>query len=189
MTRCYPLIHFRSEQNAVETSYSANACAFRQKNILTIQFHINDPLQEIDWPKKNRIERQDYLWENTCFEAFISTPNQSNYFELNLSPSLAWNLYRFTDYRTPNDMPPIRVAEPALLKFEINDRLITVDIDLNALKIADQEITLGLTAVIKTAESIDYLSIHHPKSEADFHDSMGWTIRLLPEGEIHESIF
>lgn len=182
MTRCYPLIPFGSEQNTQETSHSVNAYAFRQAGILTIQFQINDPQHEINWPKQNRMERQDYLWESTCFEAFISTPNHNEYFELNLSPSLAWNLYHFTDYRTPKDMPPIRVLKHALIKFEIEDHTINAEIDLNALNLADQEITLGLTAVIKTADSLDYLAIHHPKSEADFHDSMGWTIRLLPQG-------
>ncbi|GAC1368832.1 MAG: DOMON-like domain-containing protein [Aquirhabdus sp.] len=147
-----------------------------------MQFKVDDPLHQISWQVQQQLEQLDYLWENTCFEAFISTPNQREYFELNLSPSLAWNLYRFTDYRTPNDMPPVRVLEPALSKFEIEDHLITVNIDLNALKLADQEIKLGLTAVIKTNDSTEYLTLHHPKSEADFHDSMGWTIRLLPEG-------
>lgn len=181
MTRCYPLIPFRSEKNTVKSSYSVNALAFRKTAILTLQFQVNDPRHEIDWPETQNLERRDYLWENTCFEAFISTPNQSEYFELNLSPSLAWNLYHFTDYRSPNDMPPIPVLEPALIKFEVQDHTITVDIDLNTLKLADQEIKLGLTAVIKTSESLDYLAVHHPKSEADFHDSMGWAIRLLPD--------
>lgn len=182
MTRCYLLIPFRSEKNTVENSYSVNALAFRKATILTLQFQINDPQHEIYWFEKKVLERQDYLWESTCFEAFISTPNQTEYFELNLSTSLAWNLYRFNEYRTPNVMPPIAVIEPALIKFEIKDRIIYAEIDLNALKLNDQEITLGLTAVIKTANSIEYLAVHHPKSEADFHDAMGWTIRLLPEG-------
>lgn len=186
MTRCYPLIPFHSEKKLIQPEYSVNAFAFRQATTLTIKFEVNDPHHEIDWPEKQKSERCDYLWENTCFEAFISSQNQSEYFELNLSPSLAWNLYRFTDYRTPKAMPPLRVLEPALIKFEVQDHLITVDIDLTTLKLADQEVTLGLTAVIKTADSLDYLAVHHPKSQADFHDSMGWTIRLLPVTQIHE---
>lgn len=186
MTRCYPLIPFHSEKKIIQPEYSVNVFAFRQAATLIIKFEVSDPRHEIDWPEKQKLERCDYLWESTCFEAFIGTMNQTEYFELNLSPSLAWNLYRFTDYRTPKDMPPIRVLEPALIKLEVQDQTITVEIDLNALKLANQEITLGLTAVIKTADSLEYLAVHHPKSQADFHDSMGWTIRLLPVAQIHE---
>lgn len=181
MTRCHPLISCDSDKNIIQNKYSVNAFAFREAAILSIEFQVKDPLQEIHWPEKQKIERQDFLWESTCFEAFISTPNKTKYFELNLSPSLAWNLYRFNDYRTPNDMPPIRMLEPALINFDVKEQKISAEIDLNTLKLADQEITLGLTAVIKTAESLDYLAVHHPKSEADFHDAMGWVIRLLPD--------
>ncbi len=181
MTRCHPLIPFDLEKNIGTNKYSVNAFAFLNAAILTLKFQVNDPHHEVDWPEQQKSERCDYLWENTCFEAFISSPNQRSYFEVNLSPSLTWNLYRFTDYRTPNDMPPLRVLEPALIQFEIEDRTITAKIDLNALKLVDQEIQLGLTAVIKTADSLQYLAVHHPKPQADFHDSMGWTIRLVPD--------
>ena len=185
MTHWLQLVPFSSQP----MNYSVQAKAENLQNKLTLTFELTDPQNQVFWQKKeNQIKRQDFLWESTCFEAFISTPNQTPYFELNLSPSLAWNLYRFTNYRIPNAMPPIRVIEPALIKFEIVDRTMIAEIDLNALQLADQEITLGLTAVIKTANSIEYLAIYHPKSEADFHDARGWTIRLLPKTQFPESI-
>lgn len=178
MTHWHQLVPFASKPMC----YSAQAKVERLHNQLMFTFELFDPKNEVFWQQGSETRRQDFLWENTCFEAFISTPNQNKYFELNLSPSLAWNLYRFTGYRTPNDMPPVAVTEHALIKSEVHDHTIHVVIDLNVLNLADQEITLGLTAVIKTAESVEYLALHHPQFEADFHDARGWTIRLLPEG-------
>lgn len=184
MTHLHKLTPFSSKNSVLNnTLYSVQACASCNGTRLILQFKVNDPHHQINWQEQQQLEQRDYLWENTCFEAFISTPNHSEYFELNLSPSLAWNLYHFSDYRTPNGMPPRRVLEPALLKFEIEDRLITAEIDLTALKLADQEIKLGLSAVIKTSDSIEYLALHHPKPTADFHDQAGWTIRLLPDNQ------
>lgn len=177
MTHWHLLIPFSAEP----MSYSVQAKVERLQNILVLKFELIDPQNDVFWPEENEIKRQDFLWEGTCFEAFIGTPDHSQYFELNLSPSRAWNLYRFTNYRTPTNMPPVAVLEPALNKFEIQLRTVNAEIDLNALHLADQEITVGLTAVIKTATSLEYLAVHHPQSKADFHDPLGWTIRLLPD--------
>lgn len=187
MTHWYELSPFASNASANKTHYSVQASAACNGVILLLQFKVDDPLNQIDWHEQQHLEQRDYLWENTCFEAFISAPDQNSYFELNLSPSLAWNLYQFSNYRTPNTMPPQRVTAAKLVKFEVVDKTIRVEIDLTRLKLVHQDLRIGMTAVIKTAEKLEYLAIHHPKSEADFHDSKGWTIRLLPDAQIPES--
>jgi hypothetical protein len=159
--------------------YEIGASIERRQNILAFTYALVDPQHEVNWPKKSKIIRKDYLWEKTCLEAFISTPNQKNYFELNLSPSRAWNLYQFTDYRTPDQIPPVAVEQLALVKFEVQKHTIDVEIDLNLLNLADQDIILGINAVIKTTNGLSYFGLVHPKSEADFHDAQGWTITLL----------
>ena len=177
MAHWHPLIPFSTEP----MRYSVKAKVERAQNKLSLTFELIDPQHELIWQPQSGMTRQDYLWENTCFEAFIGSPDHRNYFELNLSPTRAWNLYRFTDYRTPNIMPPLPVHEPALIKFDVTHNTISAEIDLVALELADMEIKLGLTAVIKTADSLHYFAIQHPVLHADFHDSQGWTIRLLPD--------
>jgi hypothetical protein len=159
--------------------YEMGASAERRQNILALTFAMVDPLHEVVWPQKRKITRKDYLWEKTCLEAFISTPNQTEYFELNLSPTRAWNLYHFTNYRTPDQIPPVAVEQSALVKFDVQKHTIDVEIDLNLLNLADQDIILGLNAVIKTTNGLTYFALVHPKPEADFHDARGWTITLL----------
>lgn len=176
MTHWHPLVPFSTEP----MSYSVQAKVERLQTKLTFTFELTDPQNEVFWQQGNEIKRQDFLWESTCFEAFIGSNDQTNYFELNLSPSLTWNLYRFTDYRMPNVMPPVAVLEPALIKFKINVHKITAEIDLNVLNLSDQEIKIGLTAVLKTSDALHYFAVKHPVLHADFHDAQGWTIRLLP---------
>ncbi len=177
MAHWHSLIPF----SAQPMSYSVQAKVERTDDKLVLTFELIDPQHEVIWHPQDEIQRQDFLWESTCFEAFIGTPNNTHYFELNLSPTRAWNLYRFTDYRTPNVMPPVPVPEPVLGKFDINNYTISAEIDLSLLKLANLEIKLGLTAVIKTADSLHYFAIQHPVLHADFHDAQGWTIQLLPD--------
>jgi hypothetical protein len=183
MAHWHPLIPF----SAYSMRYSVKAKAERVKNKLFLVFELTDPHNEILWQAQKDINRQDYLWESTCFEAFIGAPHQSQYYELNLSPTRAWNLYRFTDYRTPNNMPPIAVLEHALIKFDVDGKTISVEIDLTALKLADIEIQLGLTAVIKASDTLHYFAIRHPVLHADFHNQQGWAIRLLPDALLPKS--
>lgn len=173
--------HSLTPFSAQPMSYSVQAQVERIHDKLMLSFELTDPQNEVIWQPQDEIKRQDFLWENTCFEAFIGTPSTPEYFELNLSPARAWNLYRFTDYRTPNVMPPISVNEPVLLNLDVDHHKISATIDLNMLKLKDIEIKLGLTAVIKTTDSLHYFAIQHPLLHADFHDAQGWTILLLPD--------
>lgn len=51
------------------------------------------------------VKPTDFLWENDCLECFIQL-DERRYFEINASPSGAFALYEFDDYRTPNQLPP-----------------------------------------------------------------------------------
>ncbi len=176
MTHRHQLILF----SQLPIAYFICATVERCQNKLNVSFELTDPHNEVFWPLANEMSRQDFLWDSTCFEVFIGSPNQHEYFELNLSPSSAWNLYCFTDYRTPNVMPPVAVLEPALIRFDVHLHRMSAEIDLNALKISHQEIKLGLAAVIKTAGASQYFALQHSALQADFHDKRDWIIRLLP---------
>lgn len=59
------------------------------------------------------IQRQDYLWQQNCLECFVALSDKT-YLEINVSPQGAYNIYRFNDYRTPNQMPPIQDKKATL---------------------------------------------------------------------------
>jgi len=184
MTTRYSLLPF----DLVPLSFNVAASAERQGNVLSLTFSLSGIDHAVIWPERESLQQQDYLWESTCLEAFIQGTGQSQYFELNLAPSLAWNLYHFDGYRTPNLMPPRRADASALAEFSITGRTVHARIDLRSLHLAGQEINIGLTAVIKTQTDLYYLALHHPASQADFHDARGWTITLLPDARFPESV-
>ena len=43
--------------------------------------------------------RTDGLWQRTCFEAFVGTAANAEYYEFNFAPSKQWGAYRFSGYR------------------------------------------------------------------------------------------
>lgn len=66
-----------------------------QGTTLNIGFWVRDPMQLIDWPeKKETSNREDFLWNATCFELFIGVKNEDFYREINLSPSESWQIGR-----------------------------------------------------------------------------------------------
>ncbi len=168
--------------------FTVTADAVRQQHWLHLTFTLSDPDHLVIWPAQQMPSRQDYLWENTCFEAFIKAANQAGYVELNLAPSSAWNLYQFDNYRTPQQMPPRRVMASALESMTLTGHTLTVTLDLDQIHLADQEINIRLTAVITTQTALYYLALHHPATQADFHDVRGWTITLLPDARFPESV-
>ena len=187
MTYWHPLLSHPSNTNSAQTKYSVQANASLLGNRLIISFKVNDPARDIIWPEPDQLMQRDFLWESTCFEVFINHRTHNAYFELNLSPSLAWNLYQFSDYRTPHTIPPQRVREPALLKFEVLDQTVSAEIDLARLHLVGKKLNLGLTAVIQTQNSLEYLALNHPIAQADFHHASGWTLSLSPREEFHDS--
>lgn len=77
---------------------------------LQLTYQVNMPpslSQRLQWPNWDQRAARftDYLWEQTCLECFIAT-DATSYIEINASPNGAYALYTFTDYRTPNTLPP-----------------------------------------------------------------------------------
>lgn len=73
---------------------------------------------QLNWPvwQQAQVGFNDYLWEQTCLECFISgndmninTTNiedTNSYIEINASPSGRYALYQFNSYRNPSTLPP-----------------------------------------------------------------------------------
>ena len=111
------------ELNAFDRRFQAislvGAIEQQGSSTLNVGFWLRDPNQSVLWPELVAAHpRQDFLWEQTCFEIFIGVKDEDFYREINLSPSQAWQAYQFEEYRYPEEMPP----------------QVAYDIDLNQLK-------------------------------------------------------
>ncbi|MFB2538355.1 MULTISPECIES: hypothetical protein [unclassified Acinetobacter] len=152
---------------------------------IQIGFWINDPEQAIIYPQldENLLgKRQDYLWQNTCFELFIGIRELDDYREINLATNLTWQAYAFEEYRYPEKMPPqaandIEVIDIQRTKFGLT-ALIDIQDFLNHFQISLNDIYFGVSAVIQTQQKEHYFALQHSGQQADFHNKRDWLAYL-----------
>jgi hypothetical protein len=121
-----------------------------------------DSLVPGKWPSW---QRGDELWKTTCLEAFWGVPDQTAYWELNLSPSQQlWNLYHFEDYRKPQ--PPQRSED-----FELKDISATLEKLTCVLipKVTLPKVEASLSAIVRGSQNTHYFALKHAGTKADFH--------------------
>ena len=119
------------------------------------------------------------LWEETCFECFLTSPDHPGYWEFNLSPAGHWNVFRFDSYRSG------MTDEPAFdtLPFSVSSRPglceVTASVDTTRLGIAAAPWLLAVSTVIKESGGrATYWALSHPGSQPDFHHPESFGIQL-----------
>lgn len=148
-------------------------------NTLNVGYWIRDPNQLIQYPDLVTAHpRQDFLWEKTCFEIFIGVQGKDFYREINLSPSQAWQVYQFEEYRYPEDMPPQPAYDIELNQLKRTHYGLSVSLDLTDFmathKLKWANLFLGLSAVLKTTDGERYYAMQHSSPHADFHNKRDW---------------
>lgn len=146
---------------------------------LNIGFWIRDPNQYIQWPDQViGHPRQDYLWEQTCFEVFIGVQGEDFYREINLSPSHAWQAYQFEEYRFPENMPPEHAEDIDIHELKRTHYGLKVSIDLSQFlhdhQLKWSNLFIGLSAVLNTTQGLQYFAMQHSSPQADFHNKRDW---------------
>lgn len=141
-------------------------------DILKLNFEWHDVDGEIVFPKSPDSGRHFNLWQQTCFEAFVQLQS-GEYFEINLSPNGAWNVYRFDSYRSPQ--PPQEYSGAELLESsftsgKIEARFLIPGSDLKKIK-------AGLTAVLLLSNTrTTYWATKHSGPKPDFHLSENFNL-------------
>lgn len=146
---------------------------------LNVGYWLRDPNQFIQWPNiVPSNPRLDYLWQDTCFEVFIGVKDEDFYRELNLSPSQAWQVYEFEEYRYPENMPPKPAYDIELNQLKKTHYGLNVSLDLTEFmlkyKLKWTDLFIGLTAVLKTSQGDHYFAMQHSSPQADFHNKRDW---------------
>ncbi|AMW79464.1 hypothetical protein AMD27_11600 [Acinetobacter sp. TGL-Y2] len=146
---------------------------------LNVGFWVRDPNQMIIYPDLiAHNPRQDFLWQDTCFEIFIGVRGEDFYREINLSPSEAWQAYQFEEYRYPEDMPPQAAFDIGINQLKKTHYGLNVSVDLSAFmmnhKLKWSDMFLGLSAVFKTENADRYYAMQHSSPSADFHNKRDW---------------
>lgn len=129
--------------------------------------------------------RRDELWKGTCFEFFLAFKDQPGYWEFNMSPSGDWNVYRMDAYRRIGFREETGFFQlPFDIKKDRDGYSLDLTVDLTPLIRPEQELQIGITAVVKTkAEDETYWALSHPGAQADFHLRESFT--LAPAKQTH----
>ena len=121
-------------------------------------------------PISDVAQRRVGLWETTCFECFLGASGQERYWEINLSPSGDWNIFRLDRYRENLREESIIETLPCWVE-TCGDRLIVgATLDIQKLGLCRDSIELSVTSVLEdTMGNIRYWAVAHAGAEADFH--------------------
>lgn len=131
-------------------------------------------------PRNNQPGPRDGLWQHTCMEAFLGTPDSPAYQELNFSPSGDWAAFAFSGYRQRTGDGS--VCAPPVISVHATPRAIRVRVQLALGPAREQAQTLlGLSAVVEHRDGRRcYWALAHPCDDPDFHARAGWLATLPP---------
>ncbi|MBU1405699.1 MAG: DOMON-like domain-containing protein [Proteobacteria bacterium] len=148
-----------------------------QALVLSIVLHGN--LGDLVLPDGTERTRCDNLWKSTCFEMFWAEEGRKNYWELNLAPNGAWNVYAFPDYRTGMNREN-RVGEPPTNTEHTTDTFsLTAELGIGKLHIHNTPLRVGVSAVLKHQNSrLSYWALAHPKERPDFHAPQSFLLQI-----------
>ena len=151
---------------------------------LRLRYFVDGDVNRILVPPHAPSRPTDGLWQHTCFEAFIAKPGEERYWELNLAPSGAWNVYQLDGYRrnlrTDRRYGPV----PLCWQAETTQASLEARFTLpDELVVENRNLTIGLAVVLETGmSSLSYWALCHPGPEADFHRRDGFSLLMTREG-------
>lgn len=139
---------------------------------LTLTYRVYGDIEVLKLLDKVPPKRTDYLWQQTCFEAFVGAKGQKAYLEFNLSPSTEWAVYAFEDHRRGMRNPDL-ITDPEIALDKTAEELrLTAKLDLNGLPGMDAvRLEFSATAVIEEMNGQKSLwALAHPSGNPDFHN-------------------
>jgi hypothetical protein len=149
--------------------------------VLRCDYVLQADLTLVALPARRAGERRDELWRHTCFEAFVSTPEEPGYYEFNFSPSGDWAAYRFADYRRGMARAPLGHAPAVQLDAGPGRLALSATLELGGLAALERasELRLALAAVLEDQQgALSYWALAHPPGKPDFHHRAGFTLEL-----------
>jgi hypothetical protein len=158
----------------------------RRANVLTISYSLLGDVADVAISSSNpgvappaTPTRQSQLWEATCFEFFLGTKNDKQYWEFNLSPAGHWNVYYFDDYRQGMKEETAFPTLPFSVQTESDALSVALKLNLGAIVAASQGLEMAIAAVVKYSNGdSSYWALKHPGKEPDFHLRDSFTLKL-----------
>ena len=164
------------------TVQSLKVLVHRSSTELHLTFRLEGDLPRIVLPSLGTPRVATFLWQHTCFEAFIAVDGQSAYHEFNFAPSREWTKYAFRGYRdggpdTDEMINPHIAVRSSDGRLELDGRVLLDSLSAIHSRAA---LRIGLAAIIEASDGMSYWALHHPAIKPDFHDQRGFVLMLEP---------
>ena len=183
-------------QTATLTCHPATPCEAVRRSVahmkvsptgtLTLEYSLKGDIGHLRIPAAGEPRRAEKLWQHTCFEAFIATPDDAGYYELNFSPSGEWAVYGFDGYR--EGMTAGEAVQPPIATHRDPQRFVleaAVALDEFADFRNRAKLRLALSAVIEESNGrLSYWALAHPSSKPDFHHADSFVLTLDRSGRL-----
>ncbi|MBP0018171.1 MAG: DOMON-like domain-containing protein [Cyanobacteria bacterium SBLK] len=164
----------------VDSNLKISVGICRQNNCSLFVDYMAEHIENLAMPPiSDKFSRKHELWQETCFEFFLKFPNNSQYWEFNLSPSGDWNTYCFEDYREGMKEEERLTRSSFFIITRANKLSLNTTIDLSAIASPEQVFEMAVSAVTKSKNGdIIYWALTHPEQQADFHHPDSFTVTL-----------
>ena len=152
----------------------------RRSNTAALSYTIRGPIKEIVVPAPLETPlRKGGLWEDTCLEFFLAPKDCLPYWEVNLSPSRHWNVYRFSAYRHGMQEEAAFTSLPFRFERGKDTFLLDVELPLDRIISPETPLEVGISAVIKLrSNQMTYWALSHPGQKPDFHRRESFIAKL-----------
>lgn len=179
-----------SQQHSVLASeLTMDVTVFREGPMLSLFYRLTGNVSKVVVPPVvQKPSRRDHLWEQTCFEFFLSEQHvptkKSPYWEFNLSPTRDWNAFCLQPYRHRLKQESALTCLPIAVQISSTTFRLATSVDLGHLIDSVKPLRLGSSAVIVLREEEalreTFWAITHPTSQPDFHHPDSFAVELMP---------
>ncbi len=162
----FSLVPFRD--NGFITEFDGSV--LHSQTQLQLTYKLTGNLEKLHWPEANTEQvRELNLWEDTCFELFLSIPDKKHYYEFNFSPSGNWHSFSFSDYRKDRRASrEIQLVSSNVIK-DAKTASVTVCVE-HLFPDRVRYLELGVCAILHRHPSEHhYYALGHGKEKPDFH--------------------
>jgi hypothetical protein len=144
---------------------------------LALTYIVTGKIGDLRIPPLADPRRADELWKQTCFEAFIGTLPEAEYYELNFSPSTQWAAYQFSCYRSGMRIADEIQALPITTDTQAERYTLLATVDLDQMKLPrEARWQIGVSTVIEELDGRkSYWALAHPPGKPDFHHPVCFT--------------
>ena len=162
----------KSYSKSTDVSVESRVTLTKEKILL--HFKVKGKLEAYQFSQKEKIKRANELWRATCFELFLANSKTQSYYEINISPTLSWNIYYLEKYRAkPKEIAisskPMIVTREDLQSYEIEFELECKELDLTKF----DQYNLAVILLNKSNER-EFWAINPVGKSPDFHDRGGF---------------